>query len=78
MFVVIASETLIVMDRLAVLVAPTESVTFAVKLEDPLAVGVPVIAPAGERLNPGGRLPAVMVQVYGETPPAAASAVPEG
>jgi len=35
------------------------SVTVAVKLLVPLAVGVPEIAPVGERVRPAGRLPAV-------------------
>ena len=39
------------------------SVTVAVKLVVPLAVGVPEIAPPGERTSPAGRLPAVMDQV---------------
>jgi hypothetical protein len=47
------------------------SVTVAVKLEVPLAVGVPEIEPDDERLSPAGRLPAVMDQLYGEVPPLA-------
>ena len=35
------------------------SVTVAVKLAVPLAVGVPEIAPVCERVRPAGRLPAV-------------------
>lgn len=47
----------------AVLLA--ESVTFTVKGYVPAVVGVPVIAPAEDKLNPGGRLPetGVVVQV---------------
>jgi hypothetical protein len=41
-----------------------ESVTVAVKLEVPLAVGVPEIRPvAGARLRPLGRVPVVIDQV---------------
>ena len=39
------------------------SVTVTVKLEVPLVVGVPAIAPAGDRVSPAGRLPAVIAQV---------------
>ena len=43
-----------------------ESETVAVKVTVPLAVGVPERRPvAGARLNPLGRLPLVMDQVYG-------------
>jgi len=40
-----------------------ESVTVAVKLNLPRVVGVPVTAPAGERVSPVGRLPEVIDQV---------------
>jgi hypothetical protein len=59
--------------RLAVFEMPRESVTFTVKLKVPIVVGVPVIKPEGDKTNPVGRPPAVTVQVYGETPPDAAS-----
>jgi hypothetical protein len=50
------------------------SVTLAVKLYGPAVVGVPVIAPVLVfRLRPVGRLPALMLQVYGPTPPDEAS-----
>ena len=39
------------------------SVTVAVKLVVPLAVGVPEIAPAGERVRPVGRFPLVIDHV---------------
>jgi hypothetical protein len=39
------------------------SVTVAVKLDVPLAVGVPEIAPLADRLRPAGRLPEVIDQV---------------
>lgn len=55
-------------------VGVSESVTCTVKLEVPVAVGVPVIAPvAAFSVSPPGRLPLVMAQVYGDTPPAAAT-----
>ncbi len=45
------------------------SVTVAVKLEVPLAVGIPEINPEGDKVSPEGRLPAVMDQLYGAVPP---------
>ncbi len=62
--------------RLAVAVAavPCESVTVAAKLEGPALVGLPEITPVlALRVNPAGRLPELMLQVYGASPPAAAS-----
>lgn len=47
------------------------SVTVAVKLEVPLAVGVPEIKPVGDMVSPAGRLPTLMNQLYGEVPPLA-------
>lgn len=48
------------------------SVTVAVKLDIPLAAGVPEIRPVlAAKVRPAGRLPAVMDQVYGEAPPLA-------
>jgi hypothetical protein len=52
----------IVILRFAVAVWEDESVTLSVKLEVPVAVGVPVIAEP-TRLNPGGNDPALIVQV---------------
>ena len=50
--------------------APRLSETFAVKANDPVAVGVPVIAPdAAVRLSPVGRLPELMDHVNGDVPP---------
>jgi hypothetical protein len=47
-------------------------VTVAVKLDVPLAVGVPEMIPVvASRVSPAGRLPAVIDQVYGEVPPLA-------
>jgi hypothetical protein len=47
------------------------SVTVAIKLATPLAVGVPVIAPVVERASPAGRLPEVTAHLYGAVPPVA-------
>ena len=52
-----------------------ESVTFAVKLNEPEAVGVPEIVPAVDRVKPPGNAPELIVQVYGLVPPEAASNV---
>lgn len=49
----------------------TLKVTFAVPT--PEAVGVPVIAPAEDRLKPAGSVPLLTAYVYGEIPPLAAS-----
>jgi hypothetical protein len=55
------------------------SVTVAVKLDVPLVVGVPEIKPVlGTRLNPAGRLPEAIAQVYGAAPPLALRAVEKG
>jgi hypothetical protein len=54
---------------------PDESTTLAVKLKEPDDVGVPVIAPVlGFKARPGGRLPAVMENVNGGSPPVVVSA----
>jgi len=51
-----------------------ESETLAVKVTVPLVVGVPETRPeVGARLNPLGRLPPVIDQVYGSVPPVALS-----
>jgi hypothetical protein len=44
-----------------------------VKVTVPLTVGVPETRPLGARLNPLGRLPPVIDQVYGSVPPVALS-----
>ena len=54
-------------DRLAA------SVTFAVKSNAPLVVGVPEIAPAPDSVKPGGTVPLATDQVYGVVPPVADS-----
>ena len=45
------------------------SVAVTVKVNVPAAAGVPPRDPALARLSPGGRLPAVMLQVSGGVPP---------
>ena len=61
--------------RFAVAVAGgvCESLTCTVKLWVPWLVGVPVMAPEELRVRPAGKLPEVIDQVYGGTPPEAAS-----
>ena len=57
-------------------VGEVESVTLAVKLKVPDAVGVPEIAPvAADRVRPAGNAPELMLQLYGAAPPVAASVV---
>lgn len=76
--VVICSGALLLMEMLRPAVAlcavgVSESTTFTVKFEVPVAVGVPVIWPLLFRPNPAGRLPLMMLHVYGCTPPVAPS-----
>jgi hypothetical protein len=52
-----------------------ESVTLAVKLKEPDAVGVPEIVPADDNVSPPGKAPALMLQLYGVVPPLAASVI---
>jgi hypothetical protein len=47
----------------ALVAGEPESVTFTVKLEDPVAVGVPVIVPPAESVKPAGNDPEEMLQV---------------
>jgi hypothetical protein len=47
----------------AVATCAAVSVTFAVKLNVPVAVGVPDNRPAGESVNPPGKAPALVLQV---------------
>jgi hypothetical protein len=56
-------------------VGVVESVTFAVNVNEPEAVGVPEIAPVADRVRPAGNAPELMLQVYGVVPPDAASDV---
>lgn len=74
-----ASATFTVMLRFAVAepFGLEESVTFTVKFEVPDAVGVPVIAPVLVfTLRPAGRLPVLMLHVYGGVPPLACRVAP--
>jgi hypothetical protein len=53
-------------------VGVVESTTWTEKAVLPALVGVPLIAPAGDRVNPVGReVPLARLKVYGVTPPAA-------
>ena len=66
---------LTVIDSCCVAVAAGDSlsVTDTVKLELPLAVGVPVMTPALESDRPAGRLPEAIDHVYPGVPPLAFS-----
>ena len=68
-----AAPTTSVNDLVAVCaVGVVESVTFAVKLNEPAAVGVPETTPVvALRLNPAGSAPELMLQLYGVVPPVA-------
>ena len=71
-----AAATVRVNDLLAVCaVGFVESVTLAVKLKEPDAVGVPEIVPADDSVRPPGNAPALRLQLYGGVPPLAASVV---
>lgn len=65
--------------RLAVAVCAVgrvESVTSAVNGKLPVTVGVPEITPVvAAKLNPAGRAPELMLQVYGAVPPLSESVV---
>ena len=53
-------------------VGEVESVTFAVKLNEPEVVGVPEIVPLdAESVKPAGSAPALILQLYGVVPPLA-------
>lgn len=68
--VVIVTAALTTMDKAFVAVAPTLSVTLAVKLDVPDVVGVPVIAPVEATMeSPAGRLPEEIDHERGEVPP---------
>jgi hypothetical protein len=56
-------------------VAPTESLTWLVKVFVPPVAGVPPITPAELSDRPAGRLPEVTDQVFPPEPPEAASVV---
>ena len=71
-FVIVRSGELIVSDSGIIKDADALSVTLTVKLEDPVAVGVPVtLAPT--RLMPAGNAPLATDHVYGGDPPVALS-----
>jgi hypothetical protein len=73
---VTTAATVSVNDVVAVCaVGIVESVTFAVNVNEPPAVGVPEIVPAVDRVKPAGKAPELMVQLYGVVPPDATSAV---
>ena len=67
--------TVIVMLNDCVAVCAAESVTLAVKLKEPVVVGVPEIVPAAERVSPAGKAPELILQLYGVVPPLAAKVV---
>ncbi len=52
---------------------PFASVALTVKLNVPLAVGVPASAPAPDRFSPFGSAPSVRAKPWGAVPPVAAS-----
>ena len=62
-----------VRERLCVAVLPLASVTFTVKEDEPLVVGVPLMTPAVLSERPAGKVPLLRLHVYGEVPPVAAS-----
>jgi hypothetical protein len=71
--VVIVTPAFTTIDSAFVAEAPTVSATLAVKLEVPVAVGVPVIAPEDVvRVRPAGRLPDEIDHVREPVPPVAA------
>ena len=59
--------------RFSVAVAFAASLTCAVNVDVPAAVGVPERTPVAERLSPAGSVPLVMLQLYGLVPPLACS-----
>jgi hypothetical protein len=63
----------IVMLKLLLAAPAAESVACTVKLNAPLALGVPVMLPFVFRLRPPGSAPAAMDHVYGGVPPLAVS-----
>lgn len=71
-FVRVRSRELMVSDSGTSTEAEALSVTFSVKLEEPVTVGVPVTVPA-TRERPGGKAPLTIDQVYGGEPPVAFS-----
>jgi hypothetical protein len=74
--VVIVRATFTVRVSAAVTVFELLSVTLNVMLGEPAAVGVPLIVPPLERLNPEARLPLWMLHVYPLPLPPVAANVP--
>jgi hypothetical protein len=70
--VIVRAGELIVSDSDSIKDDDALSVTFSVTLEEPVAVGVPVIVPS-TRARPGGSTPLTIDQVYGGDPPVALS-----
>ncbi len=72
-----AAATVMLNDFVAVCaVGAVESVTFAVKLNDPAVVGVPEIVPLDTAsVRPAGSVPELMLQLYGVVPPLATNVV---
>jgi hypothetical protein len=70
--VMVSAEELIVSDNATIKDAEVVSVTFNVKLEEPVAVGVPVMVPS-TRLRPDGSAPLPTDHAYGGDPPVALS-----
>ena len=71
---VIAGGAMVMLQLLVVVpdAFPRESTTWAVKLNVPAVVGVPVIAPEfASSVNPAGSDPVVIENVYGGAPPEA-------
>ena len=64
---------LIVILTLSVTPDEVESVTFAVKLDVPVRVGVPLMVPAADKERPFGNAPEAIDQLYGGEPPVAES-----
>ncbi len=69
------SEAFTVIAKLFVAVFPSPSLTCAVKLLVPAAVGVPVMPPSEPSPNPAASDPPVTDHVYGGAPPVAANCV---
>jgi hypothetical protein len=65
---------LIVIDRGTVAEPDALSVTFTVKVLDPVVLGVPDSMPSAERLRPAGSVPVATDHEYGGVPPEAAKA----
>jgi hypothetical protein len=71
---VIVGPLTIVMDMLALAMAPILSVTLTTAVTGPpMVVGMPDITPVELRLSPLGRLPDCSAQLYGVSPPVAPS-----